>query len=117
MNLNLPINIGVSGYYEVRLRRPDGRVVPFKGHEKPIKNIITNNGRDSVFTRTFLASMAYLVVGTGARRRRLQTHRWKRIWRHRQRGALTKTALLTVSKTATRKTTARLSGPMQPETV
>lgn len=66
MNLNLPINIGVSGYYEVRLRRPDGRVVPFKGHEKPIKNIITNNGRDSVFTRTFLASMAYLVVGTGS---------------------------------------------------
>jgi len=66
MNLNLPINIGVSGYYEVRLRRPDGRVVPFKGHEKPIKNIITNNGLDSVFTRTFLASMAYLVVGTGS---------------------------------------------------
>ena len=66
MNSNLPVNIGVSGYYEVRLRRPDGRIVPFKGHEKPIKNIITNNGLDSVFTRTFLASMAYLVVGTGS---------------------------------------------------
>ena len=66
MNLNLPVNIGVSGYYEVRLRRPDGRIVPFKGHEKPMKNIITNNGLDSVFTRTFLASMAYLVVGTGS---------------------------------------------------
>ena len=66
MNLNLLVNIGMSGYYEVRLRRPDGRVVPFKGHEKPIKNIITNNGQDSVFTRTFLASMAYLVVGTGS---------------------------------------------------
>lgn len=66
MNANLPINIGVSGYYEVRLRRPDGRIVPFKGHEKPMKNIITNNGLDSVFTRTFLASMAYLVVGTGS---------------------------------------------------
>lgn len=64
--MNLPINIGVSGYYEVRLRRPDGRVVPFKGHERPIKNIITNNGLDSVFKRTFLASMAYLVVGTGS---------------------------------------------------
>ena len=64
--MNFPINIGVSGYYEVRLRRPDGRIVPFKGHEKPIKNIITNNGLDSVFTRTFLASMAYLVVGTGS---------------------------------------------------
>lgn len=64
--MNLPVNIGVSGYYEVRLRRPDGRIVPFKGHEKPIKNIITNNGLDSVFTRTFLASMAYLVVGTGS---------------------------------------------------
>ena len=66
MNANLPINIGVSGYYEVRLRRPDGRIVPFKGHEKPMKNIITNNGLDSVFTRTFLASMKYLVVGTGS---------------------------------------------------
>lgn len=64
--MNLPVNIGVSGYYEVRLRRPDGRIVPFKGHEKPIKNIITNNGLDSVFTRTFLASMKYLVVGTGS---------------------------------------------------
>lgn len=64
--MNFPINIGVSGYYEVRLRRPDGRIVPFEGHEKPIKNIITNNGLDSVFTRTFLASMAYLVVGTGS---------------------------------------------------
>lgn len=65
MNLNFNLKTRMEGFYTVRLRTPYGRIVPFKGHENPEKNIITDNGKDSVFARTYLASMAYLVIGKG----------------------------------------------------
>ena len=60
------LEIQLSGRHLFALRNMEnGRRVPLRGYESPVKNLITNVGIDSCFARSFCASRNYLVLGSG----------------------------------------------------
>ena len=65
MKTNIDINIGLAGYYDIFIRAPGGK--PFRPTSCPetIKNVITDLGLDSCFSRSFCNSRLYLALGTG----------------------------------------------------
>lgn len=63
--MSITTSIQLEGRYDIWLRDPNGRRFRPRNAQSTIKNVITDNGIDSCFNRSFCYSRQYLAIGKG----------------------------------------------------